>query len=103
MNDIEKIEIRINNLIHPMELCIVPSTLKCYVKDTCKDMKKEDLEHLLDIICLWDYEYILSNDIDAETYEIKIYISTGVDTYIGRGANPEGYQEFIRLVGEYYG
>ena len=103
MNDITKIEIRINSLVHPMEMSIVPSTLECYVKDECKKVRKEDLERLLDIICLWDYEYSSNNMIDGEQYEIKIFTSTGVDTYTGRGIKPRGYEEVLEIVGEYYG
>ena len=102
MKDIDKILITVSSLNKHMELSIEPNTLKCYVNGNTKDIKEDVIDRLLNIICLWDYEYVNNSIIDPESYEIRIYTSEGVDKYIGKGMKPKYYQEFLEIVGELY-
>ncbi len=103
MDNIDKIEIRISGISNNMQLFIVPSTMKLYVKGKIKDIDKEWLEKLLSIICKWDYEYVDDSVIDAETFKVRIYTSSGVDEYFGCGKYPNNYPLFINLVKGVYG
>jgi len=103
MNNIDKIEIRISGIGNNMQLFIVPSTMKLYVKGIIKDINKEWLEKLLNIICKWDYEYIDDSVIDAETFNVRVYTNDGVDEYYGSGKYPNNYSVFINLVKDVYG
>ena len=98
MDYIDKIEIKITNLNNKIELFIIPSTLKVYVKDKAKSIDKEQIDRLLRIICRWDYEYINNSIIDAQTFKIRVYSKNGVDEYFGCGKYPKNYHEFIELV-----
>ena len=79
MDNIDKIDIRISGPKNNMELFIVPSTMKLYVKGKKRDLDSESLELILDIIRKWDYEYVDDQIEDAETFKIRIYTGNGVD------------------------
>ena len=103
MDSIDKIEIRISGIANNMQLFIVPSTMKLYVKGNVIDIDKEWLEKLLSIICKWDYEYIDDSAIDAESFKVRVYTGSGVDEYFGSGKYPNNYEAFISLVKGVYG
>lgn len=102
MKDIEKIEIKIINLVQPMELYIIPSELKVFYKNKSKDINFNVIENILNIVCLWDYKYLNNNIIDGNRYEINIYTTKGVDRYIGINSYPKGYDKLVKMVGELY-
>ena len=85
-----------------MDINIIPSILKVYVKDQEKDIDIKTIEKLLNIICKWNHNYFNDKIIDAPTCQVKIFTNTGVDEYFMRGKFPETYKEFRRIVGEIY-
>ena len=98
MDNIDKIDIRISGPKNHMELFIVPSTMKLYVKGKIKDLDSESLELILNIIRKWDYEYVDDDVEDAETFKVRIYTGKGVDEYFGSGKYPKNYDEFINIL-----
>ena len=97
MGNIDKIDIRISGK-NKMELVIIPSTMKVYVKGRIKDIDSDTLETLLNIIHKWDYEYVDPEADDAETFKVRIYNGAGVDEYFGSGKYPKNYNLFINLI-----
>ena len=104
MDSINQITILIEDLKNSMELKIVPSTLKVYRKKQEKEISKEMIEDLLNIICKWERESIDQGMIDAQTYLVKVYTTDGkIDQYFGKGKYPNNYSEFLELVRDIYG
>jgi hypothetical protein len=99
---INNIEIRIKDYTN-MDINIVPSTLKVYVKDQEKNIDKDTIDRLLSIICMWEHEYFNDKILDAPTCRVKIFTDTGVEEFFMMGEFPKTYKEFYDIVSDIYG
>ena len=102
MNSINNIEIRIREYTS-MDINIIPSTLKVYVKGEEKDIDQDTIDNLLTIICKWEHEYIDDTILDAPTCRVRIFTDRGVDDYFMMGKFPTTYREFYEIVRGIYG
>ncbi len=95
---IDMIEVMENN----RHFIIFPKKEKVLIDDEYYPIEKEKIENLIKIICAWDNDYVSSESLDGNYFEVSVYYDGKVDRMRGMRGIPSNYEEFVNYVRSIY-
>ena len=100
------IEITINNLNEEknimIDIMIDIINNKIKINNQIHNITKEQIDDLLRIIRTWSPVYKNKNDLDSESFLIKITDDSRTEIIKGQGDYPDNYQLFKEWISEFY-
>ena len=96
------IEISVANIGNNINIFIDAKNYKLTINNKTKDITEDQLDNLIRIIRTWNSNYPSdNNEIDKETFLIRINTDNEPDVIKGNGTYPDNYLAFKEWIGEF--
>ena len=101
-DSMNSIEISVANIGNNINIFIDVKKYKLIINNKTKDITEEQLSNLIRIIRTWNSNYPSNNnEIDTETFLIRINTDSETDVIKGNGTYPDNYLAFKEWIGEF--
>lgn len=100
-DNMKSIEIYIYNLSNKINIYIDTINKKIIINNQQKDISEEKIDDLIRIIRTWESNYQNLNNIDSESFEIRINLTNEIEIIKGNGNYPENYMLLKEWIGEF--